>query len=325
MLVGHQKQWQFLIKSAELGKLPHALLFYGQGQLGKKALAIEFVKYLNCEKVSFSKKSRTKAELGAGPCQTCRNCQDIQKGAYPDFVLVEPDPLKKEIQISQIRNLIGKLSLRPYSADFKVAILDKAHSMNEEAQSCFLKFLEEPRGKTLFILITEYPQLLFPTILSRVQKLRFFPIKINEIEKYLAEQGISKEKAKYFSSFSFGKPGLALNFLHDSQKLENQKKLISDLIEISNSDLAIRFRYAKTLSEMTSDGDTKREILDIWLRYFRALFISSVTRERKFGDFSQYSLSKIKNIIKAIQTTNYLISNTNTSPRLALEILLMKL
>ncbi len=139
------------------------------------------------------------------------------------------------------------------------------------------------------------------------------------------KQDISKDKAKYLSELSFGKPGLVINFLLNPQGLENQRKIISDLIEISNSDLAIRFRYAKTLSEMTSDGDTKREILDIWLRYFRALFISLVTRERKFGDFSKYSLSKIKNIIKTIQTTNYLISNTNINSRLALEILLMQL
>ncbi len=314
MIVGHKNQWNFLVKSAKLERLPHAFLFYGEDQLGKKTLAIEFAKFLNCQSKGFSKR----------PCQICRNCQDIQKGVYPDFVLIEPDPSHKEIQISQIRGLLKKLSFRPYSSDFKLAILDKAHLMTQEAQNCFLKFLEEPKGKALLILITDYPQLLLPTIISRVQKIRFSPIKNSEIENYLLKQDISKDKAKYLSELSFGKPGLALNFLHDSQKLENQKKLISDLIEISNSDLAIRFRYAKTLSEMTSDGDTKREILDIWLRYFRKIFISRFTGQ-KGGDFNQYSLSKLKDIIKLIQTMGSLVSTTNINPRLALEILLMKL
>ncbi|GAH98758.1 unnamed protein product [marine sediment metagenome] len=56
---GHQKQWEFLKKSAELGRLPHALLFYGQEGLGKRALAIKFAK-----------------SLVSG---------DIEKGTHPDF------------------------------------------------------------------------------------------------------------------------------------------------------------------------------------------------------------------------------------------------
>ncbi|MBU2634891.1 DNA polymerase III subunit delta', partial [Patescibacteria group bacterium] len=142
---GHQKQWQFLKKSAELGRLPHALLFYGQEGLGKKALAIEFSKFL------------------------------IKKTSPPDFILIEPQG--KEIQIAQIRSLIQGLSFKPYLADFKIAVINKAHLMSQESQNCFLKFLEEPTDKTYLILITEYPAMLLPTILSRVQKLRFFPAK----------------------------------------------------------------------------------------------------------------------------------------------------
>ncbi|MCJ7829564.1 hypothetical protein MUP50_00540, partial [Patescibacteria group bacterium] len=226
------------------------------------------------------------------PCQLCRNCQDIQKGIYPDFILVEPDPLHKEIQISQIRNLIGKLSLRSYSADFKTAILDKAHLMSQEAQSCFLKFLEEPKGKTLLILITEYPQLLFPTILSRVQKLRFFPAK----------------------DFEF----------------KIKEEFISDLIEISQSDLADRFQYAKKIST-----ENLKEILDTWLSYFRYIFLFRLrqgcggqahpTEKEKTNAFNQYSLFKLKDIIRLIQTTDFLISTTNVNPKLALENLLIQM
>ncbi len=315
MLIGHQKQWQFLKKSAESGKLPHGLLFYGQGQLGKKTLAIEFIKFLNCQS---AKK----------PCQICRNCQDIKKGVYPDFVLVESDPSREQIQISQMRNLIEKLSLRPYSALFKIAIIDRAHLMSQEAQNCFLKLLEEPKGNVILILVTEYPQLLLPTILSRVQKLRFFPVKSTEIESYLLSQGIPKEKTEYLSSFSFGKPGQALDFLLNPQKLDNQKKYISDLIEISNSDFASRFKYAKGLVEKKADAETKdlKEVLDTWLRYFRNIFLARLGRQaHKEQAFSQYSLSKLKDIIELIQTTNFLVSTTNVNLKLALENLLIKI
>ena len=168
MLVAHQNQWNFLVKSAELGRLPHALLFSGQEHLGKKKLAIEFAKFL----------------IG----------QPVEKGTHPDFILVEPEG--REIQIAQIRNLIGKLCFKPYLADFKFAVIDNAHLMTKEAQSCFLKFLEEPKGKTILILITEFPELLLPTILSRLQRVKFFPVKSAEIERDLLSQGIPKDKVK---------------------------------------------------------------------------------------------------------------------------------
>jgi len=246
----HQKQWEFLKKSSELGRLPHALLFYGQEGLGKKALAIEFSKFL------------------------------IGQTSPPDFILIEPQG--KEIQIAQIRSLIQGLSFKPYLADFKIAVINKAHLMSQESQNCFLKFLEEPTDKTHLILITEYPAMLLPTILSRVQKLRFFPAK--------------------------------------GWENEDNKELISDLIKMSESDLASRFQYAKKIS-----AEDLRGTLDIWLRYFRKILISRLTQEKKADTFSNYSINKLKDIIREIQSTNYLISTTNLNPRLALEILLMEM
>ena len=250
---GHQKQWQFLKKSAELGKLPHALLFYGQEGLGKKTLAIKFAK-----------------SLVSG---------DIEKGTHPDFILIESEG--KEIQIAQIRELIGRLSFKPYLADFKIAVLNNAHLMTQEAQNCFLKFLEEPKGKTILILVTAYPSLLLPTIISRVQKVRFFPTKSFEIR--------------------------------------NKEEFISDLIKISESDLVSRFQYAKNIST-----ENLKETLDTWLRYFRKIFINRLTGQ-KIEDFNQYSLTKLKDIIRHIQSTKFLIFKTNTNPRLALEVLLMEM
>lgn len=243
-MITHQDQWNFLIKSAELNKLPHALLFYGEKDLAKKDFALEFSKFL------------------------------IGKIAPPDFVLIEPQ--KSTIEISQIRDLIRSLSFKPYLADFKLAVIDKAHLMSREAQNCFLKFLEEPKAKTFLILITEYPFLLLPTILSRTQKIRFY----------------------------------------SSQQKEINSQFVSDLNRIVQSDLAARFQYAKDLV-----GQNLEEILDNWLRYFRKLLIAKLNHK----ELSSYSLAKLKDIIRSIQSTKFLLSTTNINPRLALEILLMKL
>jgi len=293
MVIGHQKQWQFLRKSLELGKRAHAYLFSGETQLGKKKFALEFAKLINGENFDFG---------------------------HPDLILIEPYE-GREIQIIQIRELIQKLSLKPYSAFLKVAMIDQAHLMNSEAQNCFLKTLEEPKGNTILILITEAPETLFPTIRSRCEIIKFYPVKISEIENYLESQGISKEKSKAIARLSLGRPGLAIDFLTNPQKLENQKKIIEELIKISSgkTSLSLRFQYAKDLVM----NPELSEILNIWLSYFRTLLLEQfLPPEVKKPE---YSFSKLKNIIKQIQNTNFLISTKNINPRLALEILMLQL
>lgn len=319
-MLGHQKQWQFFKKSAEMGKIPHGLLFYGQEQVGKKTFAIEFAKFLNCQLDDNSKK----------PCQKCKNCLDIGRKSYPDLIFVEPQSLNGEIQISQIRELARSLSLKSYSSRFKVAILDKAHSMNQEAQSCFLKLLEEPRGETILILISEYPEILLPTILSRVQKIRFSPLGNREIENSLLERGIPEEKARYLTSLSFGKPGMIDDFLQDVSKVDSQKKIIEDAVKISKSDLAARFQYAKNLCGENPDNPAAKlkEVLEIWLKFFRKIFLLHLADSKEKAEEQvpkQYPISKLVKIIRTIQSTNFLLSTTNANPKLALEILLMEL
>jgi DNA polymerase III subunit delta' len=315
MLVGHKKQWQFLAKTAEAGHLPHALLFYGQEHLGKKTFAIEFARYLNC----FDKKIATS-------CGRCRNCLDIKRNLFPDFLIVEPEPQSKEIQISQIRGLIEKLSFKPYSSKTKIAVLVKAHLMSQEAQNCFLKFLEEPTGEALIVLITEHPYSLLPTILSRIQKIKFFPVGSEEIKNFLKEKGAGEKALDEILPLASGKPGLAIDFFEIPEKLKEREKFISDLGELASGDLAYRFKYADNISGESFDFAKRKEVLGIWIEYLRNLLLFRIGNEGKLSEkFSHYSIDKIKEAIKFIEEIDSLISNTNINIRLAFEILLMRL
>ncbi|MFH1036914.1 MAG: hypothetical protein V1756_02545 [Patescibacteria group bacterium] len=291
-IIGHQNNWRFLKNLAEIGNFSHAFLFCGREHLGKKTIAVEFLKLVFGKDISM----------------------------HSDFNLVEP--LENEIQISQIRDLNWKLSLKPFSAPFKAAIIDKAHLMNQEAQNCFLKTLEEPKGKTVLILISEYPELLLPTIRSRVQKVKFYPVGKKEIENYLTEEKRSLEEIKLLSEISMGRPGIAIDFISDPQKLTGFKKRVRELTAVLNSDLASRFQYAKDLSEA---GDLK-EILNIWLDYFRNILLSNLKLQKNWMTLKKdYTLEKLKIILKNIQTTIFLISTTNINQKLALELLLMEI
>lgn len=290
-IIGHWKQREYLKKIAEADKIPQAVLFTGQSHLGKKLVALEWISLI------FGQKPEN----------------------HPDLVLIGPGD--EQIRISQIRDLNWRLALKPVRASFKAAILDQAHQMNEEAQNCFLKTLEEPKGKTLLILITDWPETLLPTIRSRCEIIKFYPVPRLEIENYLktktgGEQVASKEKAQEIAELSLGRPGIAIDFVSNPQKLENQKKIIKELIEVSNSPLASRFQHARVLAKIPN----LREILDIWLSYFRKVLLKKCLTSEV-----EPSLPKLKNIIKQIQNTSFLLSTTNVNPRLALEILMLEL
>ena len=282
MIIGHQKQQNFLKRIVSSGKIPHALLFTGPEELGKKTIALELVSSIFKDNLL----------------------------NHPDFRLIEPET--GQIKIAQIRELNWKLSLKPIKAPLFGAVIDKAHSMTLEAQNCFLKTLEEPKTKSLLILITEHLNYLLPTIISRCENLKFYPVKNEEINIYLEQRKVPKENIKEIIEFSLGRPGKAVNFLKNPEKLEERKKKIEKLKKISNSPFSLRFKYVKELSK----EEDLRKTLDIWLSYFRKNLLFTKNNE---------NLLKIKSILDSIQETIFLTSTTNVNPRLALEILIMKL
>jgi len=307
-IVGHQKQWQFLKKSVELKKLSHAYLFSGEEKLGKKTVALEFIKLI-CGK------------------------EDVFEREHPDLFLISPE-IGTSIQINQIRELNWKLSLKPSLAPFKVALLDKAHLMNEEAQNCLLKTLEEPRGNAILILISEQPERLFPTILSRCQIIKFFPVKRIEIEEYLKAQGFAEKIAKEITELSLGRPGQAMDLAARPQKIEEQKQSISKLLNLARAPISFRFQLAK---EVSQDYPNLREVLESWMSFLRKALISrlvdelrsspriATARVKNEGEFREFSISKLKALLWQIQNLIFLISTTNVNPRLALEIFLLEI
>jgi len=308
-MILHQREWNFLEKSAKLGKISHAYLFSGQKDLGKKIFAIELAKLLNCQSPDSERK----------PCQGCKTCQAIERETHPDLLLIEPTG--NEIKISQVRELIWSLSLKPYSALFKIVIVNDVHLMNKEAQSCFLKTLEEPRGNSILILITPFPEMLLPTILSRVQQIKFQPLARREIEKLLKAKGASPELAEKIASISLGRPHEAFNLFLNPNQLQDRERRIKDIIKMANSSLNVRFQYAK---ELVEQSDLK-EVLETWLRYFRYSLLAKNKIDSGDLPVINYSSPKLRKIIKFLQNNLFLILNTNINKRLALENLLIEL
>ena len=302
-IIGHKKQWEFLKKQFLVSRVPHALLFSGEESLGKKRVAFEFLKLLNCENTDLSKR----------PCQVCQSCKAMEKRIHPDFFFIKPE--NGTIGIPQIRRLSESLILKSYF-QWKTGILDQAHSMTREAQNCLLKTLEEPSGKTCLILISEHSFLLFPTILSRVQEVKFFPVKRRMILNYLINLSVEEKKAQEIAEFSFGRPGQAIEFALNPKKFKDDKLRIEDFLLLFERDLAFRFHHAETLSSTPKDLG---KILNLWSGYLRQVLISDVSKR----DFKK--VKKIKRILEQVAQVQFLMSTRNINKRLALENLFLNI
>jgi len=313
MIIGHQKQWNFLKEKFESHQLSHAYLFTGPDEIGKKTLALEFLKMII-------------GDLSAGK-EKDLNQKLIDQGKHPDFLMV----LAKngsEIQIGQIREIQQFLNLKPYYGSLKAVVIDRAEKMNKEAQGCFLKTLEEPKGQTLLILITAKPEALLPTILSRCQTIKFFIVGLEEIKNHLLKNKLPEKKAEMLAHISDGRPGRAINLLLEPEKTEKEKQAFAEIIRVSSSDLASKFQYTKSIEE--SDFAAT---IELFKRYFRQLLFLKLGIKNfiDFGFFpppsdklKSYSLAKIKEIIKLAEFLDSSIATTNVNPKLALEILLME-
>jgi len=305
-IIGHSDIWQFFKKTAERGNISHAYLFLGPDKVGKRTLAKKIIKLLNCQE----------KELNKRPCGVCDSCRMVENGSHPDFTFIEPE--KKEIKIAQIRKLSWNLSLQSNFSGYKTAIVDNAHSMNNEAQSALLKTLEEPKGKAVIILVTAWPRLLLPTILSRTGKVRFSPVAKEEMVDYLEKNKVDKEKKEKLISLYLGSPGEIIDFLDNPEKLEKRNKIMKELENLIDSSLAKRFNYAK---EKTKNYKELNEILNVWLEYFREKMIRAI-KENYSG---KYSLKELRKITNLIQDTIFLISKTEVNKKLALETILVEM
>ena len=113
------------------------------------------------------------------PCYSCLHCMKALRGIHPDIITVNRVENKKEIYVDQVRELKREAIRVPGEASAKVFIVNEADTMNIMAQNAFLQILEEPPEHTVFVLRTDNPKALLPTVLSRCVELK---VKADKLE-----------------------------------------------------------------------------------------------------------------------------------------------
>ncbi|OGX29256.1 MAG: hypothetical protein A3B78_01390 [Omnitrophica WOR_2 bacterium RIFCSPHIGHO2_02_FULL_67_20] len=197
---GHDDAKRLLRVHLASREVPGAYLFVGPEGVGKRKLALEMARALNCT-----------AEEGQRPCDQCPTCAQIMKGGHPDVHLLLPGGASDQVKIESVRQLLGRFALRPFNAAVQVALIDGAHRLTEEAANALLKALEEPSRSARFLLTTSRLADCLPTIVSRCQLVRCGPLPADVVRHLLTDlHGCDPRTAEAASRLSAGSVSRAL-------------------------------------------------------------------------------------------------------------------
>jgi DNA polymerase-3 subunit delta' len=333
-VIGHERSLAALEPAVLTGQPAHAYLFSGPEGVGKKLVATEFAASLNCS-----------AEAGGKPCGECRDCRDIlaETPHHPDVEFVGPGGIcdegdhsaghadSRDIRICQIRRLEHVLSPAPYQGRWRIAIIDHADRLNQDAANAFLKTLEEPPPATVLILVTDREDQLPETVPSRCQRVAFSRVERERIEAALRARDVAADSAAAIAGLANGRIGWALNSLTNGDLLAERDTFLDSAVATAHGSRSSRFAWAKGADErVPAVRERYSRELDIWEQWWRdVLAINSgsgagiMTIDRSDVLNREAMLYRPADIVRFLgvlrKTREHL--QVNVDPQLALEVL----
>lgn len=256
-IVGQPLAVRLLRQAVSGNKVAHAYLFVGPAGVGKRTVALELAKSLNCQ-----------APLPeGGACGSCPSCRKFTAEAvnHPDVRVIAPEG--RFIKTDQIRGLQEEMYARPNEGRMRVAIIDGADRMNPESANRLLKLLEEPPGYAVLILLTHNLSGVLPTLISRCQVVNFPPLSPEDVTNMLRNHhGLDATQAKLYASLSGGSVGRAVALSLDPDVAARRAatgELLQKLRELD--DLAL-IGQAEELDKAKEHLDDWLDLLTAWLR-----------------------------------------------------------
>jgi DNA polymerase-3 subunit delta' len=329
-MLGHEWAVNLLKEHVAQGNQRHAYLITGSQGLGRRTLALRLAQALNCPE-----------PLASGePCRTCRSCQKIEEMQHPDLAIVQAEQIGGTLIVDQIRELQHSLSLAPYEARYRVALLLRFEEAHLSAANALLKTLEEPPPQVILIITAESSEILLPTIVSRCEVLRLRPLDPEIVHQGLQDRwGLPQGEAHLLAHISGGRPGYALKLHHEPDLLEHRQNWLRDHHLMLAASRVERFQYVEDVTKGIYKDKPKvmaklRGILQVWLSLWRDVLLRSSGASAPISNPDQFqAIDSIathlglevayKTVASLERTINLLEINVN--PRLATEVLLLDL
>ncbi|GAA3679121.1 DNA polymerase III subunit delta' [Nocardioides ginsengisoli] len=214
-LVGQRPTIAALEKAVAGQGMTHAWLFTGPPGSGRSNAAIAFAAALQCP------------QGGQGPdCpDTCHACHTVLAGSHADVSVVRT--AKLSIGVDEVRDLVRRASLSPMGDRWQILIVEDADRLTEQACNALLKAIEEPNGRTIWMLCAPTVEDVLPTIRSRCRLVTLSTPTTEEVAGFLRARGIEDALATYAARASQGHIGRARALAFDADVRNRRQEVVS--------------------------------------------------------------------------------------------------
>lgn len=303
-IIGHEKIISFFDKVIANNALSQSYCFVGSDGLGKKTVA----KYLATKILKVTEK---------------------QLDTHPDFYYIcrqideKTEKIKKDISISQSRQIKEKLGSKSWFGGYQIVIIDEAELLNEESGNALLKMLEEAGKQRVFFLLTADDNELLATIRSRCQMFYFSLVNDKTIEDGLIKSGYAPALAAEAAKLSWGRPGRGVMLATNDELRSNFNREVERWQKIEGQPYYKKIKAVEDLfNEKVENIRTSEKLanaLETWIVLWREKILNKVAA----GETGGLSLLEMAGLMDSFKQGKVLLAQ-NINPRLIIEQILLK-